>query len=311
MNIFRAFVISFISSCLLLKLLVPFLRQKFLVTPNSRSSHLKPIPSGGGIVFVLVCSIFSLFFGYWRNLFCLPLAIVGFADDNFELPMSLRYLTQTFTVTLLIFNSFSLSKFVGELDATIAILFIIFLIIGSTAVINFTNFMDGIDGIICGCMIVIFAHYSYMYNPTFWPLVASLFAFLFWNWSPAKVFMGDVGSTFLGAILVGIILDSKSINDALSLLLIASPILGDACICVIRRKFYGYQIFKAHKKHLYQRLVMAGISHSKVSILYIISTLILSISYILGGINYLLIFTFAIFLFGILLDRKIAIPFIE
>lgn len=309
MNIFKVFLISFISSCLLLKILIPFLRQQFLVTPNSRSSHLKPIPSGGGIVFVLVYSIFSLFFGYWRNLFCLPLAIIGFADDNFELPIFLRYLTQTFTVTLLIFNSFSLSNFVGELDVTLSFLFIIFLIIGSTAVINFTNFMDGIDGIICGCMIVIFAHYSYLYRPTVWPLVASLLAFLFWNWSPAKVFMGDVGSTFLGAILVSIILDAKTINDALSLLLIASPILGDACICVIRRKFYGYQIFKAHKKHLYQRLVTAGMSHSKVSILYIISTLILSISFILGGINYLLIFTFAIFLLGILLDRKIATPF--
>ena len=54
MNIFKVFVISFISSYLLLHLLIPFLKQKFLVTPNSRSSHLKPIPSGGGIVFVLV-----------------------------------------------------------------------------------------------------------------------------------------------------------------------------------------------------------------------------------------------------------------
>ena len=309
MNIFKFFVISFISSYLLLQFLIPFLRQKCLVTPNSRSSHLTPIPSGGGIVFVLVYSIFSLFLGYWRNLFCLPLAIIGFADDNFELPISVRYLTQTLTVILLIFNTFSLSNFIGELDTILIIIFLIFLIISSTAVINFTNFMDGIDGLICGCMIIVFAHYSYLYNPTVWVLVASLVAFIFWNWSPAKVFMGDAGSTFLGAILVSIVLNSKSINDALSLLLIASPILGDACICVIRRKLYGYQIFKAHKKHLYQRLVMAGISHYKVSTIYMISTLILSISFILGGINYLIIFTFAIFLFGILLDRKIAIPF--
>lgn len=309
MNIFKVFVISFIISYLLLQLLIPFLRKTFLVTPNSRSSHLEPIPSGGGIVFVLVCSIFSLFLGYWRNLFCLPLAVVGFADDNFELPISLRYLTQTLTVILLIFNSFTLSNFIGELETTLLIIFLILLIIGSTAIINFTNFMDGIDGLICGCMIIIFAHYSYIYKPTVWALVASLVAFIFWNWSPAKVFMGDVGSTFLGAMLVSIVLDSDNINDALSLLLIASPILGDACICVIRRKLYGYQIFKAHKKHLYQRLVMAGISHSKVSILYMISTLILSFSFLLGGINYLIIFTFAIFLFGIFLDRKIAIPF--
>ena len=309
MNTFKSFVISFLSSYLLIKLLIPFLRKKFLVTPNSRSSHLKPIPSGGGIVFVIVCSIFSLFLGYWRNLFCLPLAIVGFVDDNLELPISIRYLSQTLTVILLIFNSYSLSNFIGELNTTLFILFILFLIIGSTAVINFTNFMDGIDGLICGCMIILFAHYSYLYKPTVWALVASLVAFIFWNWSPAKIFMGDVGSTFLGAILVSIVLDSKTIIDAISLLLIASPLLGDACICVIRRKLYGYKIFKAHKKHLYQRLVMAGISHSKVSLLYIICTLLLSISFVFGGINYLIIFTFAIFLIGILLDRNIAIPF--
>ena len=309
MNIFKVFFISFIISYLLIQLLMPFLRQKFLVNPNSRSSHLKPIPSGGGIIFVLIYSIFSLFLGYWRNLFCLPLAIVGFVDDNFELPILVRYLSQTLTVILLIFNSYSLSNFMGELNATLLILFILFLIIGSTAVINFTNFMDGIDGLICGCMIIVFAHYSYLYNPTFWALVASLVAFIFWNWSPAKVFMGDVGSTFLGAILVSIVLDAKSINESLSLLLIASPFLGDACICVIRRKLYGYPIFKAHKKHLYQRLVMAGITHSKVSTLYISATLLLSISFILGGLEYLIFFTFGIFLFGILLDKKIAIPF--
>ena len=71
--------------------------------------------------------------------------------------------------------------------------------------------------------------------PALWPLVGALFGFLLWNWSPAKVFMGDVGSTFLGAVFAGVVLQQASFTAALGPLLVATPLLADACICVLRR----------------------------------------------------------------------------
>ena len=70
--------------------------------------------------------------------------------------------------------------------------------------------------------------------------------------------MGDTGSTYLGALLFGIIVNSNTIVNSISVLVVAFPILSDAFICVIRRFLSGQNIFKAHKLHLYQRLNQAA-----------------------------------------------------
>ncbi|WP_341885399.1 hypothetical protein [Synechococcus sp. UW140] len=119
--------------------------------------------------------------------------------------------------------------------------------------------------------------------PALWSLVGALFGFLLWNWSPAKVFMGDVGSTFLGAVFAGVVLQQASFTAALALLLVATPLLADACICVLRRLLAGQRIFQAHRLHLFQRLHQAGWSHARVASCYVAATAVLAIALLVGG----------------------------
>ena len=90
--------------------------------------------------------------------------------------------------------------------------------------------------------------------------------------------MGDAGSTFLGAVLTGIFFESRDFLSFVSLVLISSPLLMDATVCLTRRYFAKQNIFTPHKLHLYQRLSQAGLSHSKVSSIYIMATLLLFIA---------------------------------
>ena len=287
-------------SWLSLWLLIPLLSQRLLDQPNARSSHKQPTPRGGGVAFVLVASGFALPFGFALPaalpLIALPLAIVGFLDDHYNLPAGLRYGMQLATALFLLW--------ISPLSALAPGFWVwLLLLIAATAVINFTNFMDGLDGLVAGCMAVIFAVAG------LWPLVGALLGFLLWNWSPAKVFMGDVGSTFLGAVFAGVVLQQTSFSSALALLLVATPLLADACLCVPRRLFAGQRIFQAHRLHLFQRLHQAGWRHAHVSSLYIAATAVLAIAHLAGGLVWVIGFALAVLLIGVWLDQRVAVGF--
>ena len=299
------FNLAFFLGWLLLKLCLPFLNIWFADKPNKRSSHLVIKPRAGGIIFV----IFSLFDFFNKNqfgLYCLPLAIVGLLDDKYKLPSLLRYFVQTFTAIFLIFHS----NFINLISQNyLSPILIIFLVIGSTGIINFVNFMDGIDGLVGGCMIIIFGTSLFFYNLEIYYLLGSISGFLILNWSPSKIFMGDVGSTFLGAFFVCIIFQGNTFEQCLGLMTVSFPLMGDAFICVIRRFFFNQNIFTPHKKHLYQRLVTAGWSHSKVSSIYILGTLIISLGLIVGGLKWALIVAALELIIGLWLDYKVAASF--
>ena len=180
-----------------------------------------------------------------------------------------------------------------------------------TAVINFTNVMDGLDGLLAGCMAVSLAAAALrLASPwTIWALVGALLGFLIWNWSPAKVFMGDVGSTFLGAVFAGLVLQAPTWPEALGLLLVATPLLGDAFLCVPRRLLAGQQVLQAHRLHLFQRLHQAGWPHARVSSLYIGATAVLALALFWGGLPWLITLAAFELLLGIWLDQRVAVPF--
>jgi len=121
--------------------------------------------------------------------------------------------------------------------------------------------------------------------------------------------MGDVGSTFLGALLFGIIVNADSLVNSLSVFVIIFPILTDACTCVIRRFFRGQNIFEAHKMHLYQRLNQAGFSHSTVTLIYFLTSLMLFCSVLLLNINHIYLCLLLVILIGYIMDKKFALPF--
>ena len=252
------------------------------------------------MAFVFVASGFALPFGFALpaalQLIALPLAIVGFLDDRHNLPAGLRYGVQVATALFLLW--------ISPLPALAPGFWVwLLLLIAATAVINFINFTDGLDGLVAGCMVVLFAVAG------LWPLVGVLLGFLLWNWSPAKVFMGDVGSTFLGAVFAGVVLQQTSFSAALALLLVATPLLADACLCVPRRLFAGQRIFQAHRFHLFQRLHQAGWCHAHVSSLYIAATVVLATAHLVGGLVWVIGFALAVLLIGVWLDQRVAVAF--
>ena len=171
--------------------------------------------------------------------------------------------------------------------------------------------MDGIDGLVASCMLVSIATiFILRENPFYlmWSLGA-LLGFLTKNWSPAKVFMGDVGSTYLGAYYSCLLFQSQDFYEVLGLLMINGPLFLDASFCVIRRIINNQNPFKAHRLHLYQRLVSAGLTHNKVSIIYCISTFVSSIVFINLGLSYLTITLLLQITLGIYLEKTIAKPF--
>lgn len=310
-NIYIYTALSVLITFYFIKKSLPFLGKYLLDKPNIRSSHLKAKPRGGGIFFVIIGSIFSLLAGNKIPIICLPLAIVGIIDDLYNLSPVKRYFAQFITVFVLFYlSSFNALKIFNFPNSFLFLIYL-FLIIAGTAVINFANFMDGIDGLVGGCFTVIFISAALINDISILPLSGAVFGFLILNWYPSKVFMGDAGSTFLGAVLTGLIFDCADFMSFISLVLISSPLLIDAIVCLIRRYFDNQNIFRPHKLHLYQRLSQAGLSHSTVSIIYISATLFLFISNQFYGFNTLFIVFLVTLLLGIYLDLFVALPFLK
>ena len=302
-NIF-IFLISFCSY----RIFIPIFKKYILDLPNYRSSHGSPKPTSGGILFSFIICISSFSNGSIYPFICFPLAIVGFIDDIINLNPKIRYLSQVLIVITLITQSNILENI--NIPSFLNIYFLIFLlIILLTGIINFTNFMDGIDGLVAGCMIVIFIFYSIKSNFLFFSVIPCLAAFLLFNWSPAKIFMGDSGSTFLGSLFVCLLLTSTNYEDLVYLMTISSPIFLDAFTCVIRRFKYKQNIFGAHNSHLYQRLVKAGYSHGLVSSIYIFTTILLVILTLYYNTIYVGFSTLLVALFGLFLDFYCSEPF--
>jgi Fuc2NAc and GlcNAc transferase len=304
------------ASCwILLRALIPKLSRRLLDQPNSRSSHREPTPRGGGLAFVVVSagsSLIALVSGPTPSsalpqsvlpLVALPLAIVGLLDDRLNLPSSWRYGAQLVTAFLVLWLS----------PIPLPWLLLPLVIVAVTAVINFTNFMDGLDGLVAGCMAVAIGALALRLAAPWpiWTLVGALLGFLLWNWSPARVFMGDVGSTFLGAVFAGLVLQAPNRPEALGMLLVATPLLGDAFFCVLRRLLAGQRVFQAHRLHLFQRLHQAGWPHAWVSSLYISTTAVLAVALLAGGWPWVTALAAVELLVGVWLDQRVAVPFVE
>ena len=287
---------------------LPFLKKIFPAKPTQRGMHKIIKPSSGGISFIFTYLILVVYQGFYLPLFSLPLGIVGMIDDKYNISKFLRFVFQILTILSIIFYiGRDESAFIGNLLSD-NLLYLIPLIFFGAVVINSINFMDGIDGLVCGCMIIIFIALNVKIHYLI-PIIGTLLAFLKFNWFPSKVFMGDSGSLFLGSFLVSLIFLSENIIEVLKVMLLCSPLFLDALICIFRRLINKQNIFKSHKLHLYQRLVTAGLRHSTVSLIYISSTFLLSIVFIFSNFTLLSITAIMIFIIGIYLDKNYAQDF--
>lgn len=289
----------------LLGLLLPLLQRRLPDHPNARSAHGQTTPRGGGVAFVLVGVLWGLPI---TPLLCTPLALVGLLDDRCDLSSGLRYLAQLLTAMALLAAA-ALPVVSGGLLGVLAGLVIV---VAITATINFVNFMDGLDGLVASSLAVFFTVAALSLGAAWlWPLVGALLGFLAWNWNPARVFMGDAGSTFLGAVMASVVLQETNWSKALGLLLVATPLLGDAVICVMRRWRAGHSLFQAHRLHLYQRLHRAGVSPQWITGGYAGATALLGAGYLVGGTIAVMILAVLTALLGIHLDQAKALHFRE
>lgn len=291
-------ILSFLISIVTTFLIKQYLSQKLVDIPNDRSSHSQPTPRGGGLGFILGFAVTSLIVAIiqvylpeissidfkinilYLWLILTPLAVIGIIDDRYNVPAKIRYLVQLIVtiVAVISFGNFPL-PWLTNLGIYGQIITIILTIIGFTALINFYNFMDGLDGIVASVSAIQLAFIAFYFNqPLWWFLVAGLIGFLYWNWSPAKIFMGDVGSTFLGATIAIAILNTQDHPImAWSGLAITLSLTADAIYTLICRLIRRENIFQAHRTHLYQRLQQSGCSHAQVSIIYCLVTIANSI----------------------------------
>jgi UDP-N-acetylmuramyl pentapeptide phosphotransferase/UDP-N-acetylglucosamine-1-phosphate transferase len=266
-----AFALAAALSWLVLWALMPLLRRGLLDQPNRRSSHRIATPRGGGLSFVVVASGLSLALGQGKAAW-IPVMLTA--------------------VALLAMAATPLPPW--SLPLTL---------IAITAVINFVNFMDGLDGLVGLSVLVVMGACGQ------WLLAGALAGFLLWNWSPAKVFMGDVGSTWLGAVFAGLVLQQPTPLAATSLLLLGVPLLGDALTCVLRRLAAGQAVFQAHRLHLFQRLQRAGWSHRRVALTYGAATGLLALCRQSGSAALLLGAMGCVLLLAWRLEQRVAVPF--
>ena len=260
------------------------LARQVIDRPNARSSHTAPTPRGGGIAVVgtalavLTAMTAAAAFGpappalpaVWLGA-ALGLALLSFRDDLNPLPASIRLGAQALAVLAglpalagagLVFQGF----LPLWLDLTLAA-------IAWVGFVNFFNFMDGIDGIagvetaaIGGGLAAIGA----VSGVWAWlgpgaAVAAAGAGFLVWNWRPAKIFLGDVGSVPLGYLLGGMLLLLAAAGFWASAVILPLYYLADAGITLLRRLLKGERVWEAHRSHFYQRAAAARGDHGVVA----------------------------------------------
>jgi len=279
-------------------------RRKLLDIPNERSSHTQPVPRGGGLLIVLLAlgTYFALgaFFPAWfsRGYFvgAFLIAAISWIDDLRSVPFFVRLIVHFLAASLVIadlgpmagvYIPFSDAAFnFGHIAPFVTALWVVWMI-------NAYNFMDGIDGIAgiqglvaAGVWLAISFFSGFYPEALFLAAIAgSIVGFLFHNWSPARIFMGDVGSAFLGYTFASIpllIAQNPTPNStgqlALISLLVLWPFVFDSVFTLIRRLLSGERIWEAHRSHLYQKLVIRGVSHPKVTAVYGLLALVCGLS---------------------------------
>lgn len=298
-----ALIASFLASYVLTAWARRFAQQSgMLDLPGPRRSHEQPTPRGGGIgfatIFLVAVTLFIRLFPENMNLWLgllgggFLVVAVGWLDD-------LRGLGSAIRLSLYGFASLWAVVWIGglpsvELGVGILNLGIFGYFVGwclTLGFLNIYNFMDGIDGIAAGeGLIASSAAAAFLILAGSWPMAiaclilsAGLLGFIPWNWHPAKIFMGDVGSNLLGFVLIVMAMFSE--NQGFVPLLVWIILLAvfwvDGGATFLRRLWKGDPVYLPHRTHAYQRAVQKGYSHSQVT------SAVIVIDIILVGLGYL------------------------
>ncbi len=274
-------------------------KYNVLAVPNERSSHTEPTPHGAGLVIVIICLVtyipISIFitgtfsWGYFAGAFLI--AAISFIDDMVPIRFHWRLIVHAIAAVLLIadldtwhgITMLGGLKF-GVLGYILTFLWIVWMV-------NSYNFMDGIDGLaglqaviaaVSWCLLCRILDMQGIYYFSVIIAAASM-GFLVHNMGKSRIFMGDVGSAFLGFTFAALPLLGRDLaSKSPDLLPIAAVLfvwffLFDSVITIVRRAIRGEKIWLPHREHLFQRLVSTGLSHRFVTIIYAVLASILSL----------------------------------
>jgi UDP-N-acetylmuramyl pentapeptide phosphotransferase/UDP-N-acetylglucosamine-1-phosphate transferase len=267
------------------------LQRALLDIPNDRSSHKVPVPRLGGAAFVppMLLGVAWMWLssalpGPARIAFFFGAALlyaISLIDDVWSLSTIIRFSVQTLASGAFVFSVYHYRHSLA--DVYIACLCAA-LVVGMVGLLNIYNFMDGIDGLAglqalvggSGWVAIALFYQAPASAALGAAIAAAALGFLVLNWPPAKIFMGDAGSTVVGytfgALPLLVWLETAGAVSVLRLLAIGTllvwPFLADGSFTIVRRLRRGENIFKAHRSHLYQRLVLSGMTHRTVTMSY-------------------------------------------
>lgn len=269
------------------------LARDLLDVPNERSSHSDPTPRGGGLMIVLVCLfgylaihlIFAVPFSKGYFIGALMVAIVSWLDDLYSLPFWSRLVVHVAAAGVLVadLGVWQGAVLYPSFEVNFGMIFGGIVTVGWVVwLLNAYNFMDGIDGlaalqaVVAGVAWAVFGFYFNLPGSFLFAGVVACVSlgFLLHNWQPAKIFMGDVGSAFLGFTLAAMPLLFR--GEAQENMPVLPTIAGlfvwffvfDTIFTLLRRTVNRERVWEAHRGHLYQRMVMGGMSHRTVTMLY-------------------------------------------
>ena len=285
-----AAAVGLIGSVALVTLVRSWARRKLLDHPNERSLHVQPMPRGAGIGIVLpVCLAITALAVFvpdarppamWLVGGGLLMATIGLIDDVRGLSAVIRLAAHVVAAGVLAIGLGAWPTFVwpGLVDLDLAWAAVPLTMLFVAGFTNAYNFMDGVDGIAGSQAVVAGVGWltaGYAIQDPLLAVAGAVIAtaslgFLLFNWPPASIFMGDVGSSFLGFSLAALAVYAATKSPAVGTagILFVWPFVFDTAFTMVRRAGRRENLLEAHRSHLYQRLVLTGVTHQTATLLY-------------------------------------------
>lgn len=272
MNHYPPLVAALVTLFLTFILMLSKASKEIQDIPNERSLHSEPIPRIGGIALIAgVLSGWATMFkslAWWIVVPLILLFVVSLVDDMRGLPVRKRFASHMIAATILV---------IGSGFVTQSVWLAVLLVIAVVWMTNLYNFMDGSDGLAGGMAFFGFTIYGAaalmrqeeslaMLN---FAIGGAALAFLYYNFYPAKVFMGDAGSIPLGflAAAIGFWGWEREIWPAWFPFAVFAPFVFDATLTLIKRGLRGEKVWQAHREHYFQRAIQMGLGHKRTALI--------------------------------------------
>jgi Fuc2NAc and GlcNAc transferase len=255
--------------------------------PNERSSHSSATPRGGGLGIVIAFTtslVVLVAVGACRSDLLVALggglavAAIGFLDDRSSIPAGVRLGVHFAAALWAVYWLGGLPRLmIGAAEVSVGWVGDVLAVLGIVWTLNLFNFMDGIDGIAAseavfvaiGAALLSLLHGGWSdVAPVALLFSAACTGFLLWNWPPAKIFMGDVGSGFLGFVIAVLAIASARDQPATpwQWLILGGVFFVDATVTLIRRAGRRQRLYEPHRTHAYQWLARRWGSHRRVTV---------------------------------------------